>query len=89
MASNTINIAMGHLADCCKLEIADLQNEIQELTQTLEDEERYRGDEETCNDLRNAISVLRKDIETREDALDAISRITFNGMVPTTLNIVV
>lgn len=78
MASNTINIAIGHLADCCRLEIADLKENIQELTQVLEDEERYRGDEEKCNNLRSAISALRKDIETRDNALNAISNITFN-----------
>lgn len=89
MASNTINIAMGHLADCCRLEIADLKENIQELTQVLQDEETYGDNPEKCNDLRNAISALRKDIETREDALDAISRITFNDAVLTKLNIVV
>lgn len=80
MASNTINIAIGHLADCCRLEIADLKDEIQELEFKLDDAERYSDDEEKCNNLRNAISVLEKDIGTRVDALDAISNITFNSM---------
>lgn len=78
MASNTINIAIGHLVDCCRLEIMDLQAHIQELTQVLEDEERYGDNEEKCNNLRSAISALRKDIETRDNALTAISNITFN-----------
>lgn len=80
MASNTINIAIGHLVDCCRLEIVDLQERIQELTQVLEDEERYRGDEEVCNNIRAAISVLNNDIETRENALTAISNISFNNI---------
>jgi DNA repair exonuclease SbcCD ATPase subunit len=80
MASNTINIAMGHLVDCCRLEIVDLQNHIQELTQVLEDEERYGDDEERRNNLRTAISALRNDIETRENALTAISNISFNNI---------
>lgn len=71
---------MGHLIDCCRIEIIDLQNHIQELTQVLEDEERYGDDEEKRNNLRNAISALRKDIETRDNTLTAISNITFNNI---------
>lgn len=80
MAANTMHIAMGHLIDCCRIEIIDLQNHIQELTQVLEDEERYGDDEEKRNNLRNAISALRKDIETRDNTLTAISNITFNNI---------
>ena len=80
MASNTINIAMGHLVDCCRLEIVDLQNHIQELTQVLQDEETYGDNPEKCDKIRNGIAVLRNDIETRENALTAISNISFNNI---------
>ena len=80
MASNTINFAIGHLVDVCMLECIELQNYIQYLTDVLENEERYGDNEERCNNLHNAINALKRDIETRENAISAVSNITFNSI---------
>lgn len=76
--SNSMNNAIAHLIDCCRLEIVDLKDEIQALSQVLQDEEAYGDNPEKCNKIRNGIAELEKDIETRDNVLTAISYLTYN-----------
>lgn len=76
--ANSMDFAIAHLIDCCRLEIVDLQNEIQSLSEVLQTEEAYGDNPEKCDKIRNGIAELKKDIETRDNVLTAISYLTYN-----------